>query len=57
MSSAYGCQGGVLRSAPTWLGIAATLLIVLLMAAEVNGAVAYGVLFATVIAWIPGATH
>lgn len=54
LSAVYGCKGGLLHSASTWLGIAATLLIVLLMAAKVNAAVAYGVLFATIIAWIPG---
>lgn len=54
VTGAYGCRGGLLRSAPTWLGIAATLLIVLLMAAKVNAAVAYGVVFAKAIAWIPG---
>lgn len=54
MSNSYGCQAGVLSSATTWLGIAATLLMVLLMAAKVNAAAAYGVVFATIIAWIPG---
>lgn len=54
VSDAYGCQGGVMLSAQTWLGIAAALLMVLLMASKVKAAIAWGVLFATVIAWIPG---
>lgn len=54
VSDAYGCQGGIMLSAQTWLGIAAALLMVLLMASKVKAAIAWGVLFATVIAWIPG---
>jgi xanthine/uracil/vitamin C permease (AzgA family) len=36
-----------------WLGVAGFLVIVILMARRVNGAIMMGILFTTFISWIP----
>ena len=53
-SANYQCVSGKMRSASMWLGIWAGVLIVLLMCYEIKAAIMYGVLFATIISWIPG---
>ncbi|GBF94236.1 adenine guanine permease [Raphidocelis subcapitata] len=49
----YKCVGGRLHSATMWLGISGFLVIVVLMARRVNGAIMMGILFTTFISWIP----
>ena len=52
----YQCTGGhKLHGAATWLGIAGLAIMVILMSRGFRGAIIVGVLFATIIAWIPGA--
>eukprot|EP00775_Hariotina_reticulata_P011241 gene11241-11390_t len=53
-SSNYQCVEGKMRSATMWLGIWAGVLIVVLTYYEIKAAIMYGVLFATIISWIPG---
>jgi AGZA family xanthine/uracil permease-like MFS transporter len=53
-SANYQCVKGKMRSGTMWLGIWSGVLIVLLMYYEVKAAIMYGVLFATIISWIPG---
>jgi len=54
MSGNYQCaSAGVMRSATMWLGIMSGMLMVILMAKEVKGAMIIGILFATFISWIP----
>lgn len=53
-SSNYQCVKYKMRSATMWLGIWAGVLIVVLTYYEVKAAIMYGVLFATIISWIPG---
>jgi hypothetical protein len=50
----YQCVSGRMRAGTMWLGIWAGVLIVVLMYYEVKAAIMYGVLFATIISWIPG---
>lgn len=50
----FGCNGGEMRSATMWLGIAGGILSSLLLVWRVKGALFWGVLFVTVISWIPG---
>jgi adenine/guanine/hypoxanthine permease len=53
-SGNYLCDSaGVMRSPTMWLGIASGLLMVALMAKQVKGALMIGIIFGTVIAWIP----
>lgn len=53
--SNYQCVGGhKLHGATTWLGLAGFLLMVVLMSRGFRGAIVVGVLFSTIIAWIPG---
>eukprot|EP00878_Enallax_costatus_P011351 GHUV01011854.1.p1 GENE.GHUV01011854.1~~GHUV01011854.1.p1 ORF type:complete len:445 (+),score=51.67 GHUV01011854.1:723-2057(+) len=55
-SANYHCASGKMRSATMWLGIWAGVLIVVLTYYEVKAAIMYGVLFATIISWIPGSS-
>lgn len=50
----YMCKGGRLHSASLWLGLAGFLLIVLLMARRVNGAIMAGIMATTFVSWVPG---
>ncbi|KAK9793759.1 hypothetical protein WJX73_004292 [Symbiochloris irregularis] len=51
----YQCIGGhKLHGAATWLGIAGFAIMVILMSRGFRGAIIVGVMFATIIAWIPG---
>jgi len=50
----FACDGGEMRSPTMWLGIAGGILSSLLLVWRVKGALFWGVLFVTVIAWIPG---
>ena len=50
----YACVSGKMQSCTMWLGIFAGVLIVMLTYYNVRAAIMYGVVFATVIAWIPG---
>lgn len=53
-SSNYFCESaGVLRSGQTWLGIAGGMLMAVLLAKNVKGALMVGIVFVTVISWIP----
>ena len=51
----YQCVGGhKLHSGAMWLGLAGFFLMVILMSRGFRGAIIVGVLFSTIIAWIPG---
>ncbi|KAG7667637.1 hypothetical protein Ndes2526A_g01967 [Nannochloris sp. 'desiccata'] len=53
-SGNYACDSaGVMRSPTMWLGIMAGILMAVLMAKNVKGAMIIGILFATIISWIP----
>ena len=53
-SGNYACtSSGIMRSATTWLGICSGMLMVVLMAKNVKGAMMLGILFCTIISWIP----
>ncbi|KAI8469129.1 MAG: xanthine/uracil/vitamin C permease-like protein [Monoraphidium minutum] len=52
-SANYVCRGGRLHSPTMWLGVAGFVVIVILMARRVNGAIMMGILFTTFISWIP----
>lgn len=52
-SANFSCQkGGVMRSGGTWLGIFGGIIMVVLTAKKVNGAVMAGILFVTFVSWI-----
>lgn len=51
--ASYMCSGNILHSGPMWLGAAGFVIMWILMARGINGGVIYGILFATVISWIP----
>jgi xanthine/uracil/vitamin C permease (AzgA family) len=53
-SANYQCVKYKMRSGTMWLGIWAGVLIVVLTYYEVKAAIMYGVLFATLVSWIPG---
>ena len=53
-SSVFLCDGHVMESASVWLGIAGLLVIAVLMSRSFRGSVFIGMLFVTVVAWIPG---
>lgn len=55
-SANYQCVKYKMRSGTMWLGIWAGVLIVVLTYYEIKAAIMYGVLFATIISWIPGST-
>jgi AGZA family xanthine/uracil permease-like MFS transporter len=55
-SANYQCVKHKMRSGTMWLGIWAGVLIVVLTYYEVKAAIMYGVLFATLVSWIPGST-
>lgn len=46
--------GHRMQSASMWLGVAGFLLVAVLMQRRVKGAIMVGIVFVTVIAWIPG---
>ena len=48
------CESKEMQSATMWLGIAGGIISSLLLVWRVKGALFYGVLFVTVVAWIPG---
>ena len=50
----YTCAGGEMKSATMWLGIAGGFLMAFLAASSVRGALFIGIVFVTVISWIPG---
>lgn len=50
----YACAGAVMRSATMWLGIGGGMLMAMLSAWRVKGALFIGIAFITVISWIPG---
>lgn len=53
-SGTYQCLSpGVMRSATMWLGIAGGMLMTVLMAKNVRGAIMIGIAFVTFISWIP----
>ena len=53
--SNYQCVGGhKLHGGTMWLGLAGFFLMVVLMSRGFRGAIIVGVLFSTIIAWIPG---
>lgn len=53
-SGAYVCaSAGVMRSPTMWLGIAGGMIMCVLMAKNVRGAIVVGILFVTFISWIP----
>ncbi|KAL6762610.1 xanthine/uracil/vitamin C permease-like protein [Haematococcus lacustris] len=52
-SASYYCGGKRMRSATTWLGICGGLLMVLLMGRDFRGAIMIGILFVTVVSWVP----
>ena len=54
--SVYSCEGGEMRSATLWLGVAGGLLMAGLTAAHVRGSFFIGIAFVTVISWIPGSS-
>ena len=54
MSPNYRCVGKRLHSANTWMGIVGVAVMAILMAKKVKGAIMMGILFVTVISWIPG---
>ncbi|WIA31315.1 hypothetical protein OEZ86_002217 [Tetradesmus obliquus] len=55
-SANYACVKYKMRSGTMWLGIWAGVLIVVLTYYEVKAGIMYGVLFATLVSWIPGST-
>ena len=50
----YGCAGGAMRSATMWLGVGGGVLMALLTARGVKGALFIGIAFVTAVSWIPG---
>jgi hypothetical protein len=50
----YACTDAIMRSATMWLGIGGGVLMALLAARGVKGALFIGIAFVTVISWIPG---
>ncbi|GAB4814177.1 hypothetical protein N2152v2_001223 [Parachlorella kessleri] len=52
-ATVHGCGHGTMRSATMWLGISGGILMALLLFAGVKGALVIGILFVTVISWIP----
>lgn len=57
-SGNYACaSAGVMRSPTMWLGICSGLLMAILMAKNIKGAMIIGILFATIISWIPTSTN
>eukprot|EP00197_Chlamydomonas_leiostraca_P014441 CAMPEP_0202858862 /NCGR_PEP_ID=MMETSP1391-20130828/1213_1 /ASSEMBLY_ACC=CAM_ASM_000867 /TAXON_ID=1034604 /ORGANISM="Chlamydomonas leiostraca, Strain SAG 11-49" /LENGTH=583 /DNA_ID=CAMNT_0049537827 /DNA_START=90 /DNA_END=1841 /DNA_ORIENTATION=+ len=53
-SSSYMCTGKRMQSATTWLGICGGFMMVLLMGRDFRGAILIGIVFVTVVSWIPG---
>ena len=49
-----GCDGGLLQSPTTWMGISAFFVIIILMQRKVKGAIFIGILFVAVSSWIRG---
>lgn len=52
--SVHVCESKEMQSATMWLGIAGGIISSLLLVWRVKGALFYGVLFVTIVAWIPG---
>ncbi|GAB4816680.1 hypothetical protein N2152v2_003726 [Parachlorella kessleri] len=52
-AAVHGCSGGKMRSATMWLGIAGGVLMAVLLFAGVKGSLVIGIVFVTVISWIP----
>lgn len=53
-ATVYACASNQMRSATMWLGIAGGIIMALLTAWRVKGALFIGVAFVTIISWIPG---
>eukprot|EP00889_Picochlorum_renovo_P001255 jgi/Picre1/28285/NNA_003691.t1 len=53
-ANVYACASNEMRSATMWLGIAGGVIMALLTAWRVKGALFIGVAFVTIISWIPG---
>ena len=53
-STTFACNGHVMESATLWLGLAGLLAIAVMMSRSFRGSVFIGIIFVTVIAWIPG---
>ena len=53
-SSSHVCQGHRMENATVWLGLSGLVLIALLMSRSVKGPIALGIMFVTVVSWIPG---
>lgn len=53
-ATVYACASNEMRSATMWLGIAGGIIMALLTAWRVKGALFIGVAFVTIISWIPG---
>ena len=57
-STNYFCDSaGVMRSGQTWLGIGGGVIMAVLLAKNVRGALMVGILFVTFISWIPSHTN
>jgi adenine/guanine/hypoxanthine permease len=54
MSANYACEAGKMRSTTMWLGIWGGVIIIMLMYYNIKASIMYGVLFVTIISWIPG---
>ena len=53
-STTFHCNGHKMESATLWLGLAGLLAIAVMMSRSFRGSVFIGIIFVTVIAWIPG---
>jgi AGZA family xanthine/uracil permease-like MFS transporter len=54
MSPNYKCVGKRMHSATLWMGIVGFAVMTILMAKKVKGAIMLGIVFVTVVSWIPG---
>ena len=56
IADAYTCdnEGGKMQSATTWLSIVTLFLITYMLKHKVRGALIAGIVFATIVSWIPG---
>eukprot|EP01084_Bolivina_argentea_P095740 172105_1 len=49
-----GCNGGLMESGTTWLGIIGFIIIINLMSRNVKGSIFIGILFVSIVSWIRG---
>ena len=52
----FHCNGHEMQAGTLWLGIAGLLVIAVMMSRSFRGSVFIGMLFVTIIAWIPGSS-